>query len=415
MTRRPRLAVLFDEESVDAFALAEAICDLAELVWLVDTEHFPSRGAGRLLQRMGEVVDLAGRTPAEVAARLSAPVDGLMVMNETRLADVPPLAEALGVWAFSAATVEALTHKHVQRARFREAGVPSPAATLLPAGLTEEEVLVALGDLGYPLVAKPVQGRSSRRTGELPDPHTARQFWQAVGIPLQEAFVAEQRIVDGWPVEERPAADVVSVESFLVQGEARHLCVTGRPRPASGFRETGLVVPADVPPEEWPGLTALAEAAIRALGTDRGVFHTELKLGADGVRVVEVNGRLGGGLVPLVESATGISMWELAGRVALDLPVGPGQVEFARVAYEYDLQPPADARSVLALHGLDEARGLSGVDRVTVFRGEGSAVDVVEQGTWSAVLGVWGSGATHEDVWATIDEVCATIQVEYSS
>ena len=61
----------------------------------------------------------------------------------------------------------------------------------------------------------------------------------------------------------------------------------------------------------------LATAALRALGVRTGGFHTEIKLTPDGPRVIEVNGRLGGGVPEMLLQASGESLMRLSMRVAL--------------------------------------------------------------------------------------------------
>ncbi|WJY36224.1 ATP-grasp domain-containing protein [Streptomyces sp. P9-2B-2] len=91
----------------------------------------------------------------------------------------------------------------------------------------------------------------------------------------------------------------------------------------SGFREVGHVArPGDGAP---PALQELAQACLDATGYRAGPFHVDVIQGPDGPVFVEMGFRLsGGGLVALVEKATGADWAELAFHTHLgDAPVRP--------------------------------------------------------------------------------------------
>jgi len=110
---------------------------------------------------------------------------------------------------------------------------------------------------------------------------------------------------------ERAFADYVSVESLVAYGEISHLAVTGRFPLARPFRETGMFIPADLPQAQQAVVLEVATAALRALGVQTGCFHTEIKLTPSGPRVIEVNGRLGGGVPDMLFQASGVSLLPL--------------------------------------------------------------------------------------------------------
>jgi len=58
----------------------------------------------------------------------------------------------------------------------------------------------------------------------------------------------------------------------------------------------------------------LATAATKALRVRTGFLHTEIKVTPSGPRVIEVNGRLGGGLPNLLQQAAGFDLLRALGR-----------------------------------------------------------------------------------------------------
>ncbi len=65
----------------------------------------------------------------------------------------------------------------------------------------------------------------------------------------------------------------------------------------------------------------VADGCLGAIGVKTGAFHTEIKLTPDGPWVIEVNGRIGGGVPEMLLKASGVSLFELAMHVALGEPV----------------------------------------------------------------------------------------------
>ncbi len=412
----PRLAVLYDERSVDVFRFAEAGRDTWRTVWLVDDEFAPPAPMLRLLGRLGTVVDITGLDPRAVARAVGGTVGGLVVLNETRLAAGAELAPALGVDFYTPSTVVNLTDKSAQRAAFRAAGLPTPASVLVPAGSSADDAVRAAAELRMPAVVKLARGRASSTTGEVRDADDITAFLTRCGLPTTADFVIEERIPDGWQSDERPYGDYVSVESFLSAGRFAHYSVTGRAPLASGFRETGAVMPSPLPREQWPEIFAVAETAIRSLGAHLGVFHTEIKLSPVGLRVIEVNGRLGAGSITwLAERVGSRSLLNAVGRVALGLPVDFAGTRFDGVGFFYCAPAPAEARGVRAVSGLDEVRRAPGVEEVTLAKSPGATLDPATEGTLGYVYAVRGHVDDHETLWALLDWVRTTVLVEYET
>jgi biotin carboxylase len=132
----------------------------------------------------------------------------------------------------------------------------------------------------------------------------------------------------------------------------------------------------------WPSalepgrVGAAAEAARRAadaLGIENGPTYTQVVVGADGPRVVELAARVGGGHdAELCEVALGVDLNELALAAALGEPIPPhalapvdpvgGAVTRFLVAPEGELQ---------VVEGVDGAEALKGIVRVRIYRQPG--------------------------------------------
>ena len=135
----------------------------------------------------------------------------------------------------------------------------------------------------------------------------------------------------------------MSVESLVAGGVISHLALTGRFPPAENFRETGFFIPAALDPGSRSRPRPGDPGRRRPPGTHR-VLHTEIKSAPDGPRIIEVNGRVGGGVPEMLQRAAGINLVELPlgspwARLFVDGPVATD-----RIGYRFLLQPPPSRR-----------------------------------------------------------------------
>jgi biotin carboxylase len=190
----------------------------------------------------------------------------------------------------------------------------------------------------------------------------------------------------------------VSVESLISDGEISHLAVTGRFPPAEPFRETGFFIPAALSQAQLTGVLEVATAALRALGLSTGDSHTEIKLTPDGPRVIEVNGRIGGGVPEMLFQACGVSIFELSMRVALgETVVVDGPIPCASVGWRFMFQPPRSAHRIVSIEGLDRLAEQPGVNEVFVNRSPGDPVDWHE-GTRHYIYSVYGVSTDYDEL-----------------
>lgn len=414
----PRLAVVYEPNAVQLFELAEAARQTWETVWLIDRSVGGLGETSRLLARFGQVVDITDLSPAQVKEALRArSIDGIVSFGESLLMRAALIADELDLPFYSPEAAERLTDKNAQRHALRAAGVPTPRSALLRAGADADACRAIMADVTFPVVVKPVSGNSSQGVFAVEDADHLAALVEQSGEGLgRRDMVVEERIPDGWPADERPYADYVSVESFLSHGRASHFVVTGRMPQAERFRETGTFQPSNISSEDWRAVTDMAEQGIAALGATIGVFHTEIKLAPAGCRIVEINGRLGGGSIARIGSeVTGRSLINAAGRIALGQDVDVSDSVFSGVGFYYQIQPPIGARTLLSLEGLDAVRAFPGVFEVAANRHPGDQLDPVAEGTVGFIYSVYGKVDTHEDLWKTLARVRDAVQVSFGT
>jgi biotin carboxylase len=150
------------------------------------------------------------------------------------------------------------------------------------------------------------------------------------------------------------------------------------------------------------------------LGVRTGCLHTEVKFTPDGPRIIEVNGRLGGGVPEMLERAAGVNLLDLTLRVALGEPVSvDGPVATNRIGYRFFLQPPTVSATVTAIEGINDFSDRAEVDTVSVHQAPGAALDW-RDGSGNHIVAVVGSTDNEEQLQAAYQLLHQEVTVTYT-
>ncbi|MER8072078.1 ATP-grasp domain-containing protein [Streptomyces sp. NPDC094034] len=250
------------------------------------------------------VVDTSDDAAVLVAARRlqeQAPIAGVTSSSEHYVATAAATAHALGLPGPDVDAVRECRDKARQRQRLREADVSVPRHERVHSA---DEAQAAAYRIGYPVVLKPVQGSGSLGVRLCADAEEVSVHAAALtSAAVNERGVAVPRDV---LVEEYVRGVEYSVEVF---GHTAVVVVAKHLGPLPDFVELGHDVPAPIPEDTAALLRNQAVRAVKALGLGWGAAHVELRMDGDDVRVVEVNPRLAGGMIPeLVRHALGIDL-----------------------------------------------------------------------------------------------------------
>lgn len=357
---RPRLAVVYDQGAAEPSRLVRSLGPSADLHFLVPRSAH-ARAALPFLEAHGSVhmLDRVLADPRRYATRL----DGIVTFSERMLADTARAAELLDLRFHSTDVVRGLTSKAVQRRLLAHHQVDEVRQLEAPG---PRELATALADIGLPAVVKPEVGEGSRHTWLVDSlPAMARltralaEDWPSVaGRP--ERLVVEEYL-SAAPTSDARVGSYVSVESAVDGGCVTQLAVTGKFPLAPPFRERGHFWPAVLDAEQQSAVLSLTDRALRALDVRQGLCHTEIKLTAEGPRIIEVNGRLGGDIADIAERSCGLDVVRLAGDIALGVAEVRPPEPPAAVTFQYNHASPAAARTVVGIRGADAVRALEGV------------------------------------------------------
>ena len=265
------------------------------------------------------------------------------------------------------------TSKLRQRERFAEAGVPQARCSAC-AGL--EEGLVAARARGFPCVVKPPDRQGQRGLAVVEGPDGFADAFEQALEQARGSVVLVEELVPG---------PELTVNGFSTGGRFQPLTVTDRvvaEPPAFGVA-LAHVWPSELPAEDVAHAVEVARAAASALGIREGPTYTQIVVGPDGPRVMELAARLGGGHdAELCHAALGVDLNGLAVSAALGEPVSEADLRpdaVAGGACVLFLVPPEGALE--SVEGTEEAAAGEGVGWVRVYREPGFVFGPLRRGS----------------------------------
>jgi hypothetical protein len=355
-----------------------------------------------------DTVDTDAVIAAAVALSTRDPLHGVVSWDETRIAGAAAAAAALGLPAGDPETIGRCRDKHLTRVALAERGVPQPASTPVR---TLDEALAAARATGYPAVLKPRALAGSigvtivRTPRDMPAAfaYVDRSHESLPEVPDEDRGILLEEYADG---------PEISIDAAVFRGEVHPICLA---RKQVGFppyfEETGHVVDVADDLARDPYVIGILRDTHAALGFTDGMTHTELRLTPAGPKVIELNARIGGDLIPYLGLLTGGTDPGLA---AAGIACGRAprlatrRRGTAAVRFFY---PPADDTVIGAVRvdgGLPPA-----IDRFTVLARPGETMSPPPKGLMvGRVAYATAVAADRRECLAALDEVESRIRIE---
>jgi biotin carboxylase len=323
------------------------------------------------------VVPDTGAEHVRAAARQVAacqPVAGVLTWHEEHIVQAALAAEDLGLPGGPADAVRRCRDKFGTRTALAARNLPQPEFVLVG---DAEEAATAAAKLGYPVVLKPRAAGGSQGVVLV---HDAAQLADQVDatrdVPLPHTSGFDQVVL----VEEYLDGPEISVDSVVYHGQVTPLFVAhkeiGFP---PYFEETGHQVDGADPLLSDTALARMLAEVHDALGVTDGWTHTEIRLTAHGPKVIEVNGRLGGDLIPyLGMRASGVDPGLVVAAVACGQapPTPAGTAAAAGVRFFY----PPENDSVIESVDFDRAALPAELDMLVPLVGPGDVISPPRKG-----------------------------------
>lgn len=338
-----------------------------------------------------ELIEVNPTEPGKVlaATALVQDVEGVVNCSESCLRTQAALVERYAVPGIGPDTAETCRDKQLMASRFAEHDVPIAARRIVTSA---DEIADAVRTVGVPGVLKPATGVASLFTVRFESERELRErFEEFSAASAGHASAAIREMRGRWLVEEYLDGPAFSVESLTLGGETEHIAVCQKGEMSKPFfLETGHVCPAPLSADLRAEMEDVAERAVRALGIEDGISHTELKLTSRGIRVLEVGARMGGGSIrQVVRLATGVDLLE----VTLELARGR-KPELAPATDRSAASRswfPARPATVGDVAGADQLLELPGIVAVNRWMAPGDRYELPPDG-YREVLGVVAVG-----------------------
>jgi biotin carboxylase len=320
------------------------------------------------------------------------PIDGVLCWDEARILQTAHVAEALGLPGGDVAMVNRCRDKHLTRTALAELGVPQPESVLVE---TVDDALVTADKLGYPVILKPRALAASLGVVKVNSPEELKQNWAfAHDTTVPEAPHYDVKVL----VEEFADGYEISIDSAVFQGQVTPFCLA---RKEIGYppyaEEIGHYVDAADPLLADEQLMQVLVDAHSAIAFTDGVTHTEIMMTADGPKVIEINARIGGDMIPYLGlQATGADPGLAAAAVACGRSpeLVPDRAMVGGVRFFY----VDENDTVLESVEFDQTDLPATIDQLTVLMEAGQTTSPPPEGT------LWGRIAYATAVATSVDD-----------
>ncbi|GIH72216.1 ATP-grasp domain-containing protein [Sphaerimonospora thailandensis] len=256
------------------------------------------------------------------------PFAGVLSVYDAYLPLAGYLAARLDVAGLALPAAFNCDNKLRMRLTLEAGGIAGPAYAVVG---DPDEAAAAARRLGYPVVVKKMGAAGGRGTRLCRSPEEVAAAVTALWAETSPNLLVEEH-VEGpeYAVQTVTVGGATEVISVLAQ----HTATGARPV------ETGYDFPSGLGDQGEVRLGAFVARALRALGVDSGIAHTQVRLGPAGPAVINVSARPPGGrLCEVTEAVSGVDMVRAAIEVALGRPVTrrspvAGHVMYRCVAFD---------------------------------------------------------------------------------
>ncbi len=313
-------------------------------------------------------------------------LDAILAVGDLPTHVAAILAERMGLAYNSPESVLAARNKHRARVRFAAAGLLTPAHLRLRVG---EDPRTAAGLLRYPVVLKPLGLSGSRGVIRADDEAGFLAAFRRIRVILESPDIRRRkdhtdRVVQ---VETYIPGRELALEGVLENGILRTLALFDKPDPLEGpyFEETIYVTPSREPEAVKTAIRGTTQAAVTALGLERGPVHAEMRVNGDGVWMLEVAARPIGGLCAKTlrfrerqSPQAEISLEELIVRHAVGQPID--SLSLVDGASGVMMIPIPKAGVYRGVAGVEEARRVERIEEVAITATEGQTLLPLPEG-----------------------------------
>jgi len=289
-------------------------------------------------------------------------------------------------------------HKGLMRDAWQAAGLPQPVFRRIESA---DDLADAAASIGYPVILKPAMNWGSRGVSRVSEP---------ADLPWAIRY-AQTNCRDGeFVVEQCISGTEMTIEGLVKKGRTQILAWSDKePQEHPKYRVAmALNYPARFADRQLQRASEVVSLATQALGIENGAFHCECMVNDNGVFLVELGGRPGGGHIfgQIVEASSGVCMPQTLALLFLgdDPDINPKYQKGA--CYKFFAPPLGVFRQAL---GVSEARELPGILDFGFQMTPGTVVTPIA-GDADRPGYVVATGQSREEAIANADRAIASIR-----
>jgi biotin carboxylase len=295
--------------------------------------------------------------------------DVVLALNDAGVLPAVFANKKRGLKCYDPEQVKYFTDKGEMRQRWKDAGVQQPKFFICT---NADEIRNAVKDIGYPCIVKPCMMWGSRGVSKVNNEND---------IPFATTFAMENAKGNRYIVEEFMDGVEVSIEGLFKDGKAFILAKADKElQRHDNYRVTVQInYGANLPQPVLDEVDALVASAGKAMGFEAGALHAECMVTSEGIKMIEMAGRPGGGHIfgAIVEEVSGVSMPQALTQILLGENIDPSAKYERGACYKFFNAPEGVFQSV---SGLEEAKLLPGVVDIGFTMTKGTLVKTMDHG-----------------------------------
>jgi biotin carboxylase len=278
-------------------------------------------------------------------------------------------ADKANLFSIGAEVARKCKNKILMREALRDGGVES---VNFRKASSFDECVDAAEQVGYPLFIKPSDNSASRGITRVENSDKLNEAY----ISAREALLTESEVL----LESEIVGSEHSVDCVLFNGVLYPAGISDRVflEKEVFAVQTESVTPSTLPSEIQDKMFKKMERAALAIGVKNGAFKGDLLVDLDGnIRIIEVTARTSGGYDSQYRKPLSFGIDII--KATIDIAMGK-MLDFKDLVPKYSLRSktyslmPAPGK-IIAIEGLDEARGIEGVHKIIVTKEVGESIE----------------------------------------
>ena len=308
-------------------------------------------------------VDGVGKYADEIGA------DVVLALNDAGVLPAVYANKKRGLKCYDPEQVKFFTDKGYMRERWKEFGVAQPQFEVCTSA---EEIAAAVYRIGFPCIVKPCMMWGSRGVSKVNNEQD---------IAFATQFAMENARGARYIVEEFMSGTEVSIEGLFKDGKAYILAKADKElQQHDNYRVTIQInYEAALPDAILHEIDELVSKAGRAMGFESGALHAECMVTPEGVKMIEMAGRPGGGHIfgAIVEAVSGVSMPQALTQILLGEDIDPSARVHRGACYKFFNAPEGVFQRI---EKLEEAAQMPGIIDIGFTMAECTVVRTMDHG-----------------------------------